>query len=142
MTCTVHIMHVHMYIYWYMYILTCTVHVLLRVSALPVDGSLASADRHMILEPLRFVGTVRRSLSSWCTAIPAVDVRAGLEDVEVDLSVCLPICLFVCLSICLSVCLSAGECETMCIYTCKTQSSQIVLVLLRLCWFCSDCAGA
>ncbi len=38
---------------------------------------------YMIVEPLEFKGVVTRSLSSWCTAVPAVDVQANLQTLKV-----------------------------------------------------------
>ena len=32
----------------------------------------------MIIEPLEFKGQVTRSLSSWCSAVPAIDVALNL----------------------------------------------------------------
>ncbi len=38
---------------------------------------------HMIIEPLEFRGVVTRSLSSWCVAVPAVDVEANVQTLKV-----------------------------------------------------------
>ena len=38
---------------------------------------------HVILKPLKFEGHVTRRLSGWCIVIPAVDVGAKLETIEV-----------------------------------------------------------
>ncbi|XP_064396100.1 intermembrane lipid transfer protein VPS13C-like isoform X3 [Halichondria panicea] len=41
---------------------------------------------HMIVEPLEFSGVVTRSLSSWCTVVPAVDVQANLQTLNLRFS--------------------------------------------------------
>ena len=38
---------------------------------------------HKIIKPLQFSGEVTRSLSSWYKAVPAVDVQANLQMLEV-----------------------------------------------------------
>ena len=38
----------------------------------------------MILKPLKFSGQVTRSLSRWCKEVPAIDVAADLEALEVS----------------------------------------------------------
>ncbi len=38
---------------------------------------------HMIVEPLEFKGLVTRCLSSWCAAVPALDVQANLQTLKV-----------------------------------------------------------
>lgn len=38
---------------------------------------------HMIVEPLEFKGQITRSLSSWCSAVPAIDVQANLQTLKV-----------------------------------------------------------
>jgi len=42
----------------------------------------------VILKPLVFCGHVTRKLSDWCSVIPAIDVTAELEAVEVCVCVC------------------------------------------------------
>ena len=51
-------------------------------------GDFVSHDNHVILEPLQFSGQVTRSLSGWCTAIPAVSVVSKLEAVQVRVGLC------------------------------------------------------
>lgn len=43
----------------------------------------AIADDHMILKPIKFSGHVTRLLSGWCKEVPAIDVGADLEALEV-----------------------------------------------------------
>ena len=38
---------------------------------------------HMILKPLEFRGVVKRSLSGWCSSVPAVNIEANLKAMEV-----------------------------------------------------------
>lgn len=40
----------------------------------------------MILKPLKFSGQVNRLLSGWCKEVPAVDVGADLEALEVTVA--------------------------------------------------------
>ena len=40
---------------------------------------------HMIVKPLAFSGEVDRSLSGWCKAMPAVNVKASLGTMEVTM---------------------------------------------------------
>ena len=43
----------------------------------------AITDDHMILKPIKFSGHVTRLLSGWCKEVPAIDVGADLEALEV-----------------------------------------------------------
>ena len=58
-------------------------HILCRVESLADEDIFSIADEHMILKPLEFSGHVTRLLSGWCKEIPAVDVGADLEALEV-----------------------------------------------------------
>ena len=56
---------------------------LCRVENLTEEDIFSVSEDHMILKPLKFNGHVTRLLSGWCKEIPAIDVGADLEEVEV-----------------------------------------------------------
>ena len=74
---------------------------------------------HVILKPLVFCGHVTRRLSDWCSVIPAVDVTAELEAVEVCVRVCVCVCDSVC--VCVRTCVVHAHvcvCVCACMHVC------------------------
>ena len=55
-----------------------------RIERLAEEDITSIADDHMILKPLNFSGHVTRLLSGWCKEIPAIDVGADLEALDVS----------------------------------------------------------
>lgn len=55
-----------------------------RIEQLAEEDITGIADDHMILKPLNFSGHVTRLLSGWCKEIPAIDVGADLEALDVS----------------------------------------------------------
>jgi hypothetical protein len=64
-------------------VLTCTC----RIERLAEEDITSIADDHMILKPLNFSGHVTRLLSGWCKEIPAIDVGADLEALDVSVEI-------------------------------------------------------
>ena len=55
-----------------------------RIERLAEEDITSIADNHMILKPFNFSGHVTRLLSGWCKEIPAIDVGADLEALDVS----------------------------------------------------------
>ena len=59
-----------------------------RIQNLAEEDITNIADDHMILKPLNFSGHMTRLLSGWCKEIPAIDVGADLEALDVSVKMC------------------------------------------------------
>ena len=62
----------------------CCVYLTCRIEHLAEEDITNMANDHMILKPLNFSGHVTRLLSGWCKEIPAIDVGADLETLDVS----------------------------------------------------------